>query len=371
MKKSKNRELWYDFKPTGEQKYLVIKYAYLPPDIIVVHTDDITLEKLARIRNDARFELFENLRKSTSVDHCLSLCCHSINNSRLFRKTIACFLDNIGKLLNITHYGFDDDLINNIKSNHQIFRSENTRFPEKYRLSNSYFIPAEDSYQNKLLDMFPSFEQINSPIKNIWIDGDLLITLIKGEKGRIEGIIINDDPFESMRPDYEKVIAVEELVSAVMNRINELNNLQRIENDRQALYNSNIALKEIISTVEDDKNKFKKQFYDIIKDNILPLTSKLKTNGEAAGKHIHETLINFMNEIQSDSDDNRLLLSKLTPRELEICHLIKDGVTSSEISKRLYLSPATIRTFRESIRKKLNLTNSKINLSRFLREILD
>ena len=58
------REMFYSFQSTGEKKYLIVKYAFLPPDQVLVHTQDITVRKQAeeRIReSETRFRLaFEN-----------------------------------------------------------------------------------------------------------------------------------------------------------------------------------------------------------------------------------------------------------------------------------------------------------------------
>ncbi len=39
------REMAYPFKSTGEKKVLVVKYAFVPPDLVLVHTEDITERK--------------------------------------------------------------------------------------------------------------------------------------------------------------------------------------------------------------------------------------------------------------------------------------------------------------------------------------
>ncbi len=41
-------EFWDILKTTGEKKYLSIKYAFLPPDSVMLHMDDMTLEKEAK-----------------------------------------------------------------------------------------------------------------------------------------------------------------------------------------------------------------------------------------------------------------------------------------------------------------------------------
>ena len=46
-KKSIKREMLYQFKSTGQQRFLSVKYAFIPPDRVIVHTEDITARKRA------------------------------------------------------------------------------------------------------------------------------------------------------------------------------------------------------------------------------------------------------------------------------------------------------------------------------------
>jgi diguanylate cyclase (GGDEF)-like protein/PAS domain S-box-containing protein len=41
-------EAWETLRTTGEKKYLALKFAYLPPDLVMMHMDDITIEKEAK-----------------------------------------------------------------------------------------------------------------------------------------------------------------------------------------------------------------------------------------------------------------------------------------------------------------------------------
>ena len=54
-----------------------------------------------------------------------------------------------------------------------------------------------------------------------------------------------------------------------------------------------------------------------------------------------------------------LLDKKLTERELEIAYLISQGLKSSEISEKLFLSVSTVATHRKHIFKKLNIHSAK------------
>lgn len=48
----------------------------------------------------------------------------------------------------------------------------------------------------------------------------------------------------------------------------------------------------------------------------------------------------------------------LTKREIEIVSLLSTGLTSRQISQRLFISETTVVTHRKHILKKLNATNS-------------
>jgi len=63
----------------------------------------------------------------------------------------------------------------------------------------------------------------------------------------------------------------------------------------------------------------------------------------------------LINQALGGADATTPPLERLTDRELEIFRMIGEGLTSGTIAERLFLSPHTIDTHRENIKRKLGL----------------
>jgi len=61
----------------------------------------------------------------------------------------------------------------------------------------------------------------------------------------------------------------------------------------------------------------------------------------------------------------------LTPSEIQICNMIKSGLSTKEITSLRGLSDSTLHRHRENIRKKLKLTNKNINLTTYLNTYME
>ena len=62
-------------------------------------------------------------------------------------------------------------------------------------------------------------------------------------------------------------------------------------------------------------------------------------------------------------------LHKLSAREIEICNYIKNGISSKEIARNLHISEPTVISHRNRIRRKLKISNKKINLGTYLNSL--
>lgn len=137
------------------------------------------------------------------------------------------------------------------------------------------------------------------------------------------------------------------------------------ESKRELQKQKNIALHELIEQVEKEKNMLRDNITINVSELVLPILAKLKMN--ASVRKYADVLETLLKEITS-SFGSRIIEKNLmlTPREIEICNMIKNGLTNKEVSELLNISSLTVETHRRSIRHKLGISNKHINLATFL-----
>jgi PAS domain S-box-containing protein len=145
---------------------------------------------------------------------------------------------------------------------------------------------------------------------------------------------------------------------------------QQLEIEREALERKNVALREILGQIETEKNTLKRQVTSNVEQAIIPIIHRLKESSNPAQTRNFEILEKDLKEIVSPFLDTvKSNYTKLSPRELEVCRLIKNGMASKEIAEALSLSLMTVHKYRELIRKKLGLVNDGTNLQTYLRSL--
>ncbi len=136
------------------------------------------------------------------------------------------------------------------------------------------------------------------------------------------------------------------------------------------LKQKNLALNEILKQIDFEKNLIKSQTQSNIDRFILPILGDLENGANENQKKLIETLRESLIEITSPFINQlETRYSNLSPRETEICKLIKEEYSSKEIASLLSLSAQTIHLQRKHIRKKLGITNRNVNLTTHLRNI--
>jgi PAS domain S-box-containing protein len=141
-----------------------------------------------------------------------------------------------------------------------------------------------------------------------------------------------------------------------------------LERERHELTEKNIALKQILDHIEQEKSEFRKEISARIETLLKPMIAKLKNNGgHLTKKDISQLETSLNGIVGADVDRFKENLTKLTPRELDICELIKKGYSSKEIAAFLSVSVQTVHKHRQLIRRKLQLNNQDVNLAAYLR----
>ena len=143
---------------------------------------------------------------------------------------------------------------------------------------------------------------------------------------------------------------------------------EELEIKSRNLEELNTALKVLLKHREDDKEELEERILSNVKELVLPYLEKLKKTA-LKGDQLAYTDI-----IESNLDDIlspflRKMTSKylnLTPREIQIATLIREGRTTKEISEVLNISSRAVEFHRDNIRIKLGLKNKKANLRSFL-----
>jgi hypothetical protein len=136
---------------------------------------------------------------------------------------------------------------------------------------------------------------------------------------------------------------------------------------RTALQEKDIAVRQLMSQISSEREIIKKNIQINLNYAVLPLLKNLKSKSD---RRLHRDIelieeaiacatSQFIGDLQSE-------FVQLSPRELQVCNMIKSGMQSKEIAVALSISVRTVEKTRQQIRKKLGLTNSGSGLPSFL-----
>ncbi len=130
----------------------------------------------------------------------------------------------------------------------------------------------------------------------------------------------------------------------------------------------NTALRVLLKQRDDDKKELGAIVSSNVRELISPYLDRLKKGRLAA---VQKTLVdilesNLNNIISPFTSNLSARICNLTPTEIRVANLVKEGKTNKEIADVLLLSKNTVLFHRHNIRRRLGLRNSKKNLRSFL-----
>jgi len=137
--------------------------------------------------------------------------------------------------------------------------------------------------------------------------------------------------------------------------------------ERKALQESNTALRTVMARIEQEKQEIHQDININVEKILMPILHALALQLPPAQKNYVEMLQTNLEEITSPFI-SQLSLSyrSMTPTEIAICNMIRNGMRTKEIAEARGVSEATVNRHREKIRRKLGITNQDVNLATFL-----
>ena len=143
---------------------------------------------------------------------------------------------------------------------------------------------------------------------------------------------------------------------------------QALELKTRSLEEANTALKVLLQRREEDKADLEEQVLANVRKLILPYLENLKhlklnenqmAQVEIVEQNIREIVSPFLRNLTST-------YLELTPREIQIANLVKEGKTTKEMTDILNISATAVDFHRKNLRSKFGIKNKKTNLMAFL-----
>ncbi len=136
---------------------------------------------------------------------------------------------------------------------------------------------------------------------------------------------------------------------------------------KNALEQKDVAIREVLRQIERVNEELKNNIIVHVENILIPILQKLELN-ERSHYYIQLLRNNFQEMTSSFGAKLSDEKTKITPREIEICDMIRTGFTKKEISTLLHISERTTEKHRANIRKKMNI-NKNDNLLSFLKTL--
>jgi FixJ family two-component response regulator len=137
------------------------------------------------------------------------------------------------------------------------------------------------------------------------------------------------------------------------------------------LEKTNTALTVLVRKIEEDRKNLEDNIFYNMREMISPYITKFKRSNLSKKQvsllaTIEMNLKEILNPFMRDLSFRYI---RLTNQEIQIANLIKRGKSSKEIADHLGFSIRTVEFWRDKIRQKLGIKNTKVNLRKLLHDM--
>jgi len=143
---------------------------------------------------------------------------------------------------------------------------------------------------------------------------------------------------------------------------------EELERRTLELEEANTALRVLLKQSSEAKHELEDKVLANIKSLVDPFLDELamKLAGRSEEVYLNILRANLEEITSSFTQHLSTKFKDLTPREIQVANLIRQGRTNKEIAQLLNLSVRTIEFYRDNLRQKLKIKNKKTNLRSLL-----
>jgi PAS domain S-box-containing protein len=130
------------------------------------------------------------------------------------------------------------------------------------------------------------------------------------------------------------------------------------------LMQSNTALRVLMREMDRKKTERERKLMMSLQAQISPHIQALNKGNLSASQQAHAKLIEEIIQNITAKFTTKTLpeTTQLTPREIQVASLVREGMVSKDIAKLMRISRKTVDIFRSNIRKKMGLKDYKVSL---------
>jgi len=168
--------------------------------------------------------------------------------------------------------------------------------------------------------------------------------------------------------ELQVIVSHEDITPIMQAQVNLRKKEEELLQQKKMLEESNVALRVLLEHREKDRLSLEENVLANVRKLVVPYVEELiyrklddrsKNLVEIIQQRLEEIVSPFMNRLTS-------LNRMLTPKEIDVAALVREGRTSKEIAELLTITVSGVDFHRKQIRKKLGLTNEKSNLRSYL-----
>lgn len=139
---------------------------------------------------------------------------------------------------------------------------------------------------------------------------------------------------------------------------------KELEDKNRHLEEANTALRVLLKNSDQYKREIEETVVATVKEIVEPVLQSLKHTALDRRQQTYISILesNLNDIISPFAQKMRYSLVKMTPTEIQVTSLIREGKNTKEIAELMNLSIRTIEFHRKNIRKKLGIINKKENL---------